>query len=78
MDAVGNRYVLNLDNHIDAHIYLIRGYELEEIRVFYKRVKTFCCTQFIDVGANIGCYTLFFSGMLGIEKVLRLNRTARI
>ncbi|MEQ1831173.1 MAG: FkbM family methyltransferase [Pirellula sp.] len=69
MDATGNRYVLNLDNHIDAHIYLTNGYESDEIVGFYKRIKSYGCRRFIDVGANIGCYTLFFSSVPEIKKV---------
>lgn len=68
-DKMGNRFVLNLDNHIDSLIYLTEGYETEEIQEFYNIVKNRGCRRFIDIGANIGCYTLFLSGVPEIERV---------
>ena len=68
-DTWGNRFILNLDNHIDSLIYLTAGYEIDEILEFYECVKTHRCRQFIDIGANIGCYTLFFAGVREIERI---------
>ncbi|MDW8075984.1 MAG: FkbM family methyltransferase [Bacteroidota bacterium] len=57
-DRDGNFFLLNLKNYLDARLYLAGSYEEEEIRTFRYLVWKANCTVFIDVGANIGLYTV--------------------
>ncbi len=57
-DQSGVRYLLDLDNFIDAYIYLNGAYEPEQIKVFLDQAERIGCRSVIDIGANIGVYTL--------------------
>jgi FkbM family methyltransferase len=60
-DDFGNRLLLDLDNFIDSLIYLQGSYEGEAIRALADLAQKRGCTHFIDVGANLGAYSLFFA-----------------
>ncbi len=57
-DRTGNVFLLNLANYLDARLYLSGAYEEEELRAFCDLVRKYGCTEFVDVGANIGLYTV--------------------
>ena len=57
-DQLGNTYVLDLDSLISSYIYLTGAYEPELIKLFVEQAERFGCRSVIDIGANIGVYTL--------------------
>ena len=57
-DEFGNAYVLDLDSLISSYIYLTGAYEAEQIKIFLAQAERFACRSVIDIGANIGVYTL--------------------
>jgi len=67
-DVQGNRLLLDLDSFVDAYIYVHGGYETECIRQFQAAVRESGCTRFIDIGANMGIYTLSLARMDGIKQ----------
>jgi len=67
-DRFGNRLLLDLDNHIDAMTFLQGSYELEGMAELARRAAVMGCDYFIDVGANIGVYTLYFAKQANIKR----------
>ncbi|GIV55126.1 MAG: hypothetical protein KatS3mg039_1644 [Candidatus Kapaibacterium sp.] len=68
-DRWGNIFLLNLRNYCDARLYLAGSYEEEEIRIFKKYVTELQCSAFIDIGANIGLYTVNLGKLASIVQV---------
>ena len=56
-----NKILLNLDNYIDSIIYLNGSYEQKNIEFLETLFSQHKCTYFIDVGANIGIYSMYFA-----------------
>lgn len=54
-------YLLDLDNLIDCLTYLDGSYETDELLALERVGAKHGCDCFIDVGANIGTYSLHFS-----------------
>lgn len=68
-DEFGHTMLLNLDSFVDAHIYLHGSWEKEQLHLLAKWVKVQGDAHFIDVGANIGVYSLFFAAHSAIKSV---------
>jgi FkbM family methyltransferase len=60
-DRLGNRLLLDLDNLIDTTIFLEGSYESQALHTLAEHANQRGCTHFIDVGANLGVYSLFFA-----------------
>ena len=60
-DQFGNRMLLNLDSLMDCMVYLDGSNELPAMTELKRWVDSGPCDTFIDIGANIGSFTLFFS-----------------
>jgi FkbM family methyltransferase len=68
-DGQGNLLLLDLDNLIDTTIYLQGSYELEAMQALAKHAEQRACTHFIDVGANLGVYSLYFARIAAIKEI---------
>jgi len=60
-DQFGNRMLLNLDSLMDCMVYLDGANELPAMTELERWVNANPCDTFIDIGANIGAFTLYFS-----------------
>jgi FkbM family methyltransferase len=68
-DRFGNRLLLDLDNHVDCMTYLTGGYEWDEVNCLAAHAARRGCTHFVDVGANMGVYSLFFARRAEIKHI---------
>lgn len=68
-DTFGNQLILDLDNYIDAQIYLGGTFEAEGIRALSDAIDAHGCRAFIDIGANLGAYSLTLARHPQIETV---------
>jgi len=57
-DVFGNQLLVDLDNLIDNILYLEGEYERESIEFVLDWSGKNHCNRFVDVGANIGCFSL--------------------
>jgi FkbM family methyltransferase len=58
LDKFGNRFLLDLDNYVDSMIFLEGQYETENILYLAQWAAKRERCQFLDIGANIGAYTV--------------------
>ncbi len=68
IDRNNNRMLLNLDNYIDSRIYLEGSYEKKHINLLVEKYLQYKCRYFIDIGANIGVYSIQFLKLKEVEK----------
>ena len=68
-DDFGRPWLLVLDNYIDACIYLRGSFEKELLKGFAAHAQRGGCEAFIDVGANIGVYSVHFAQQPAIKRV---------
>lgn len=68
-DQFGNRMLFDLDSLMDCMVYLDGANELPAMNELKKWVDSNPCDTFIDIGANIGCFTLFFSRHPKIQRI---------
>jgi FkbM family methyltransferase len=54
----GIHYLIDINNHIDRQIEAWGAYESDRIERFISEAKGRNCDLFIDIGANLGVYTL--------------------
>jgi len=74
VNRLGNRWKLDLQEGIDLSIYLMGGFELKAIKVLSRIVKPGMTV--LDIGANIGAYTLPLAAMVGdTGKVIAVEPT---
>jgi len=57
-DHFGNRLLLDMNSFLDSYVYVHGGYESKNIRHMQRLIQQRRCTDFVDVGANIGLYCL--------------------
>lgn len=68
-DREGNQFLLNLRNYLDARLYMAGAYEPDEIRFFRNLVQQFGCTTLLDIGANIGLYTVSIGKLATVNHI---------
>ncbi|MEM9882374.1 MAG: FkbM family methyltransferase [Planctomycetota bacterium] len=76
-DMFGQRLLLDLGNYVDCMVYLDGAYEKESVLALEAVAREHGCRAMVDVGANIGCYTLFFARRLGLDPVLAFEPMTR-
>ena len=59
----GIRYELDLNEHIDSSIYFLGAFEREGVAAVQRYLKPGDVA--LDIGANVGCYALLFSKIVG-------------
>lgn len=68
-DDFGHTLLVDLDNHIDLDIYLRGSYETEYLKLMEKWARVHRDVEFVDVGANIGAFSIYFGDNPIIKKV---------
>jgi FkbM family methyltransferase len=68
-DQFGNRLLLNLDSLMDCLLYLDGANEVPAMNELNRWAQSTPCDTFIDIGANIGCFTLFFAQQPNIQHI---------
>lgn len=69
----GLYFLLDSSNYVDRNLDFFKGYETEQIQHFTSLIRDHQCTEFLDIGAHGGLYSLMFAN----EKSLQpLNITA--
>lgn len=68
-DSSGNRFLLDLDNYIDNEIYLKGIFEEKSIHALTEIIMKKRCNCFVDIGANIGIYSVFFAKQFSFERI---------
>ncbi|MFD1552694.1 hypothetical protein DNU06_08985 [Putridiphycobacter roseus] len=71
----GLKYKLNLKDHVMKQVYLMGIYEKNTFRQLSKYVKT--TDTFVDVGANIGTYTLGLSSLIKKGRIISFEPNPR-
>ncbi|MBF0188777.1 MAG: FkbM family methyltransferase [Magnetococcales bacterium] len=56
--SMGDPFLVDQRNHIDRGLLKRGGYETATVEKFLARTRDLGCTLFLDIGANIGIYTL--------------------
>jgi FkbM family methyltransferase len=64
---------LNLRNSLERKIFLENSFENEQINFIKKNIENVNFDYFIDIGAYIGYYTLYFSKFPNIEKIISIE-----
>ena len=68
-DKFGNEFLLDLDNFIDCRQYLSGAFEEENLLLLDEYSQRLKCSTFIDIGANLGIYTVFLGAKPHIRSV---------
>src|SRR5438045_3594806 len=68
-DSFGHQLLLDLSSFIDANIYLDGSYERQSIEYLAQEMRRFGCDLFVDIGANIGTYSIYFAALREIHRV---------
>jgi len=77
MDVAGNRLLLDLGDLIASFIFLQGSYSLKTMTLLAHWAGKQGCRLFIDVGAHIGCFTLFFTRQAVIEQIYAFEPNPR-
>lgn len=64
---------LNLKNSLERKIFLENSFENEQINFIKKNIENVNFDYFIDIGAYIGYYTLYFSKFPNIPKIISIE-----
>ena len=65
----GITYLLNYKNSIDRQMLVDGGYEIAQLEILTSLIRKHACTEFYDVGANIGLYSLTVSKIPSITVI---------
>ena len=64
---------LNLKNSLERKIFLENSFEKEQINFISKNIEEDKFDYFVDIGAYIGYYTLYFSKFPNIQKIISIE-----
>lgn len=68
-DALGSTLLLDLRNFVDSYIYVAGLYERSNAAAFLEAIGRHGADLFLDIGANIGMYTVNVARLPGIGEV---------
>jgi FkbM family methyltransferase len=54
----GARFLVNYHNYVDRQIAFYDDFESQQLEYLLENIRRYGCTNFIDIGANIGFYTI--------------------
>ncbi len=64
---------LNLKNSLERKIFLENSFEKDQINFIKKNIENDKFDYFVDIGAYIGYYTLYFSNFSNIKKIISIE-----
>ena len=64
---------LNLKNSLERKIFLENSFEKDQINFISKNIEKDEFDYFVDIGAYIGYYTLYFSKFTNIQKIISIE-----
>lgn len=76
-DRWGNLFLLDLANYIDCRLFLEGSYEAETVHVLRRAAEEQGYTHFVDVGANIGVYTVTLGSCPFVERIFAFEPDAQ-
>lgn len=68
-DDRGLLYLLDLDQFIDCHVYFGGGFDRDGVDMALSLIERYGCTDFVDIGANMGIYTVPIAAKTNVESV---------
>ena len=69
----GFKLNLSLKNSVDRRIFLENSYESDQVSFLEKSTKDLDFDYFIDIGAYIGYYSLYFAKFKNIKKIISIE-----
>lgn len=75
-DAEGREWLLDLDEFVDCHMFF-GAFEAEEIATLARLVRERACRFFVDVGANVGLYSVSLAREATVERVFAFEPDPR-
>jgi len=71
------RFLVNHRNFVDRQIAFYDDYEFDQLEYLINAIKTYVCTTFIDIGANIGYYCVHVGNETSVSRVIAFEPDAR-
>src|SRR5579864_8904171 len=66
----GARFLLNVRNFVDRQIAFYDDYEAEQLGYLVEKIRRHDCTVFVDVGANLGYYSVQVARRTSVSRVI--------
>src|SRR5437667_10987689 len=63
------RFLVNYRNYVDRQIAFYDDYESEQIAYLLEAIRHYGCTTFVDIGANIGFYSVHVAGETSVSRL---------
>ena len=76
-DSFHHLMLLDTSNYIDGCIYLEGAYEKQSLLSLAQLIEEYKCTLLVDVGANIGVYSIYFAHDPYIRQILAFEPDPR-
>ncbi|MGH7087449.1 MAG: FkbM family methyltransferase [Stellaceae bacterium] len=71
------RFLVNYRNYVDRQIAFYDDFETEQLEYLLKNIRKFDCSTFIDVGANIGYYSVHVAKNEVVSKLVAFEPDSR-
>jgi FkbM family methyltransferase len=65
----GTRLLLDLKNYIDREVVIKGGFEASNIDFMCKKIASYNCDTFVDIGANIGLYSIAVARRTAVQVI---------
>jgi hypothetical protein len=65
----GTRLLLDLKNYIDREVVIKGGFEASNIDFMCKKIASYDCDAFMDIGANIGLYSIAVARRTAVQVI---------
>lgn len=76
-ERFGLRLILNYSNRIDRYLIIKEPYEPDQLDYFVNKMENEKFDLFLDVGANIGLYTLIAANIGNVKKIIAFEPDTR-